>query len=116
MSIPVFAIVKNGKIEPITPIDLPEGTSLLILPNPTTDEATAEAIEWAEFSINGLARAYSDDEPEYEISSPDDDRIMQLFLDFITTAALKNHTLVPYTIALSETAHSLIAGIELDYD
>lgn len=26
----VLAIVKNGKIEPISPIDLPEGTSLLI--------------------------------------------------------------------------------------
>ena len=110
MSTPVFAIVKNGKIEPITPIDLPEGTSLLILPNPTT----AEAIEWAEFSINGLAHAYSDDEPEYEISSPDDDRMMQLFLDFITTEALKNQTLVPYTIALSETAHSLIADTKID--
>ena len=84
MSTPVFAIVKNGKIEPITPIDLPEGTSLLILPNPT--------------------------------AKVDDDRMMQLFLDFITTEALKNNTLVPYTIALSETAHSLIAGIELDYD
>ena len=112
MSTPVFAIVKNGKIEPITPIDLPEGTSLLILPNPTT----AEAIEWSEFSLKGLARAYSDDEPEYEIPSPDDDRMMQLFLDFITTEALKNNTLVPYTTALSETAHNLIAGIELDYD
>ena len=114
MSIPVFAIVKNGKIEPTTPINLPEGTSLLSLPNPTTAEATAEAIEWAEFSINGLAHAYSDDELEYEISSSDDDRMMQLFLDFITTEALKNNTLVPYTIALSETAHSLIADTELD--
>ena len=63
MSTPVFAIVKNGKIKPITPIDLPEGTSLLILPNPT-----AEAIEWSHFSLRGLSRAYSDDEPEYEIS------------------------------------------------
>ena len=67
MSIPVFAIVKNGKIEPITPIDLPEGTSLLILPNPSA-EATAEAIEWSHFSLRGLSRAYSDDEPDYEIS------------------------------------------------
>ena len=63
MSTPVFAIVKNGKIEPITPIDLPEGTSLLILPNPS-----AEAIEWSHFSLSGLSRAYSDDEPDYEIS------------------------------------------------
>ena len=82
MSTPVFAIVRNGKIEPMTPIDLPEGTRLLILPNPS--------------------------------AKVDDDRIMQLFLDFITTEALKNNILVPYTIALSKTAHSLIAGIELD--
>lgn len=59
----VLAIVKNGRIEPITPIDLPEGTSLLILLNPT-----AEAIEWSKFSINGLSHAYSDDEPNYEIA------------------------------------------------
>ena len=40
--------------------------------------------------------------------------MMQLFLDFITTEALKNQTLVPYTIALSETAHSLIADTKID--
>lgn len=63
MPTPVLAIVKNGKIEPITPIDLPEGTSLLILVNPTT-----EAIEWSKSSMNGLSHAYSDDEPDYDIS------------------------------------------------
>ena len=58
MSIPVLAIVKNGKIEPINPIDLPEGTRLLLLPNPST-----EALEWS-----GLSHAYSDDEPDYDLT------------------------------------------------
>ena len=59
----ILAIVKNGKIELITPIDLPEGTSLLILLNPTS-----EAIEWSKLSINGLSHAYDDEEPDYEIA------------------------------------------------
>ena len=63
MSTNVLAIVKNGKIEPISPIDLPEGTSLLILINPST-----EALEWSGLSLSGLSRTYGDDEPDYEIS------------------------------------------------
>ena len=46
MSIPVLAIVKNGKIEPVDPIDLPEGTRLLLLPNPST-----EALQWSGLSL-----------------------------------------------------------------
>jgi hypothetical protein len=46
----------------------------------------------------------------------DEALMMQLFLDFITADALKNNTLQPYTIAQSEAAHSLIDGVELDYD
>ena len=63
MSIPVLAIVKNGKIEPINPIDLPEGTRLLLLPNPTT-----EALEWSGLSLAGLSHAYGDDEPDYDLT------------------------------------------------
>ncbi len=63
MSLPVLAIVKNGKIEPINPIDLPEGTRLILLPNPT-----AEALEWSGLSLAGLAYAYGDDEPDYDVS------------------------------------------------
>ena len=63
MSIPVLAIVKNGKIEPINPIDLPEGTRLLLLPNPST-----EALEWSGLSLAGLSHAYSDDEPDYDLT------------------------------------------------
>lgn len=63
MSQTVLAIVKNGKIEPIVPIDLPEGANIIILIDPPT-----EAIEWSRFSIDGLSYAYDDDEPEYQIS------------------------------------------------
>ena len=63
MSIPVLAIVKNGKIEPINTIDLPEGTRLLLLPNPST-----EALEWSGLSLAGLSHAYSDDEPDYDLT------------------------------------------------
>jgi hypothetical protein len=63
MSKAVLAVVKNGKIEPISPIDLPEGTSLLIKLHPSN-----EALEWSGLSDAGLALAYGDDEPEYQIS------------------------------------------------
>jgi hypothetical protein len=60
MSIPMLAVVRNGRIEPLQPIDLPEGTSLLITPNPST-----EALAWSGLSLADLARAYGDDEPDY---------------------------------------------------
>ena len=63
MSIPVLAIVKNGKIEPINPIDLPEGIRLLLLPNPSN-----EALEWSGVSLAGLSHAYSNDEPDYDLT------------------------------------------------
>jgi hypothetical protein len=63
MSIPMLAVVKNGRIEPMQPIDLPEGTSLIIMPNPSP-----ETLEWSGLSLAGLANAYSDDEPEYDVT------------------------------------------------
>jgi hypothetical protein len=63
MSTPVLAIVKNGKIEPINPIDLPEGTRLLLLPHPSI-----EALEWSGLSVIGLSHAYGDDEPDYDLT------------------------------------------------
>lgn len=42
--------------------------------------------------------------------------LMRLFLDFAMTEALKNNTLQPYTTQMSEAAHKLIAGVELDDD
>ena len=63
MSIPVLAIVKNGKIEPINPIDLPKGTRLLLLPNPSN-----EAPDWSGLSLAGLSYAYGDEEPDYNLT------------------------------------------------
>ncbi|MDF5717904.1 MAG: hypothetical protein PUP93_29585 [Rhizonema sp. NSF051] len=40
--------------------------------------------------------------------------MMRLFLDFAITEALKNNTLQPYTTEMSETAHQLIEGVELE--
>ncbi|MBD2435349.1 hypothetical protein [Nostoc sp. FACHB-110] len=54
-----------------------------------------------------------------EPKSKEDDEdsvLMRLFLDFAMTEALKNNTLQPYTTQMSEAAHKLIAGVELDDD
>ena len=40
--------------------------------------------------------------------------LMRLFLDFATTEALKNNTLQPYTTEMSEIAHQLIEGVQLE--
>ncbi|QLE54451.1 hypothetical protein [Nostoc sp. TCL26-01] len=44
----------------------------------------------------------------------EDSVLMRLFLDFAITEALKNNTLQPYTTEMSEAAHKLTAGVELD--
>jgi antitoxin PrlF len=44
----------------------------------------------------------------------EDSLMMSLFLDFAMTEALKNNTLQPYTTEMSEAAHQLIEGVELD--
>jgi hypothetical protein len=41
-------------------------------------------------------------------------RDREAFLDFAITEALKNNTLQPYTTEMSETAHGLVKGVELD--
>ncbi|MFN6570119.1 hypothetical protein [Dendronalium sp. ChiSLP03b] len=43
----------------------------------------------------------------------EDSVLMRLFLDFAMTEALKNNTLQPYTIEMSEAARKLIADVEL---
>jgi len=40
--------------------------------------------------------------------------VLKLFLDFITTEALKDKSLQPYTVAMSDTARHLIAGVILE--
>jgi hypothetical protein len=61
----LLATLRNGNLEPSEPIDLPEGTQLFIRVNlaQETEDWTDE--DWNEFSLQGLNRAYSDDEPDY---------------------------------------------------
>ncbi len=44
----------------------------------------------------------------------DDSLMMRLFLDFALAEALKNNTLQPYTVEMSEAVHKLIDGVELE--
>jgi antitoxin PrlF len=46
----------------------------------------------------------------------EDSLMMRLFLDFATAEALKNNTLQPYTTSMSEAAHKLIEGVELEHE
>ena len=49
------------------------------------------------------------------LSSDNEDSILiQRFLDSATTAALKDNTLQPYTTEMSEAAHKLIEGVQLE--
>jgi hypothetical protein len=61
----LLATLRNGNLEPSEPIDLPEGTQLLITVNLAheTEDWTDEDL--TEFSLQGLNRAYGDDEPDY---------------------------------------------------
>jgi predicted DNA-binding antitoxin AbrB/MazE fold protein len=65
----LLAIVKNGKIEPLEPINFPEGTQLVVTvsSSPETLKDT-ESEDWYALSLQGLSRAYGDDEPDYELS------------------------------------------------
>ncbi|MCX5984094.1 MAG: hypothetical protein NTY89_20340 [Nostocales cyanobacterium LacPavin_0920_SED1_MAG_38_18] len=59
-----------------------------------------------EFSISN---SISNDDEDAE-----DSLLMRLFLDFATTEALINNTLQPYTTEMSEAAHKLIEGVQLE--
>jgi hypothetical protein len=63
MSTQLLAIVKDGKIQTLDQIDLPEGTELVV-----TIDRDLESRDWSNLGLNGLNRGYGDDEPEYEIS------------------------------------------------
>jgi antitoxin PrlF len=52
--------------------------------------------------------------PESIDEDEEDSLMMRLFLDFAMTEALKNNTLQPYTTEMSEAAHKLIEGVELE--
>jgi hypothetical protein len=62
----LFATIRNGKIEPSEPINLPEGTQIIVTIDSSSEIGKDE--EWYALSLQGLNRAYRDDEPEYELS------------------------------------------------
>jgi hypothetical protein len=69
MPIQLLVTIRNGKLEPSEPIDLPEGTQIIVtLNDPAEISKDAESTEWYALSLQGLNRAYSDDEPEYDLS------------------------------------------------
>jgi hypothetical protein len=63
----LLAIVKDGKIEPLSPLNIPEGTQISITIEDNVEMGEWTENEWIAFSQQGLAGAYSDDEPVYEI-------------------------------------------------
>jgi predicted DNA-binding antitoxin AbrB/MazE fold protein len=65
MSTQLLATIRDGKIEPSQPIDLPEGTEIIVTIDSRSENEKDE--EWYALSLQGLNRAYSDDEPEYEL-------------------------------------------------
>jgi predicted DNA-binding antitoxin AbrB/MazE fold protein len=57
----LLAIIRNGKIEPLEPINFPEGTQLIVTIS-SLSEIVGDSEDWYALSLQGLSRAYSDDE------------------------------------------------------
>lgn len=60
------AIVKDGKIELLEPLSIPEGTKVLIIPI-SLENDTEERESWGNWSIQNLNQCYGEDEPEYSL-------------------------------------------------
>lgn len=58
----MLAIIKQGKIEPLEPINLPEGTKIVLTPLGLSE---VEKNDWYNLSAQGLNLAYGENEPEY---------------------------------------------------
>ncbi|MEH1781304.1 hypothetical protein [Nostoc sp.] len=52
--------------------------------------------------------------PKSTEAEEEDSLMMRLFLDFAMTEALKKNTLQPYTTEMSDAAHKLLEGVELE--
>ena len=63
-----LAIVKNGKIELIDSLSIPEGTKVLITPI-IVDNDIENQDDWEYFSLRNLTHCYGDLQPEYTIES-----------------------------------------------
>ncbi|MDM3845807.1 MAG: hypothetical protein PT120_20245 [Aphanizomenon gracile PMC649.10] len=49
-----LAIVKDGKIELLNPLSIPEGTKVFIIPILPEENNTEESADWENFSLNNL--------------------------------------------------------------
>jgi hypothetical protein len=61
-----WAVIKEGKVELLEKVDVPDGTKALVTVLPDGDE---ERSEWLGVSLKGLEAAYGEDEVEYPLSS-----------------------------------------------
>ncbi|MBE9238629.1 glycosyl hydrolase family 31 [Anabaena aphanizomenioides LEGE 00250] len=64
-----LAVVKDGKIELLSPVSIPEGTKVFIIPIIPEDKNTEETENWEKFSLNNLNQCYAENEPEYTLES-----------------------------------------------
>jgi predicted DNA-binding antitoxin AbrB/MazE fold protein len=67
MSSQLLAVIRNGKIEPLEPINFPEGTQLVVTIS-SSSEVVGDSEDWYALSLQGLSRAYGNDEPDYDLS------------------------------------------------
>ncbi|MFK0734306.1 MAG: glycosyl hydrolase family 31 [Gloeotrichia echinulata HAB0833] len=63
-----LAIVKDGKIELIDSLSIPEGTKVLITPI-LSDDDIENRPDWEYFSLKNLNHCYGENEPEYTLES-----------------------------------------------
>jgi hypothetical protein len=68
MTLKHLAIVKDGKIQLLNSVSIPEGTKLFIIPIDLETD-TQERSNWEDFSLNNLNQCYAENEPEYNLES-----------------------------------------------
>ncbi|MBD2694506.1 glycosyl hydrolase family 31 [Anabaena catenula] len=68
MTLGHLAIVKDGKIELLDPVSIPEGTKVFIIPIVLEPDTEARE-DWENFSLNNLNQCYAENEPEYTLES-----------------------------------------------
>lgn len=74
----------------------------------------ANADGWIEVLSNDTAIVRIISPADGDDDDEEDSVMMALFLDFAMAEALKNNTLQPYTVEMSEAVHKLIDGVELE--
>lgn len=68
MTLKHLAIVKDGKIQLLEPVSIPEGTKVFIIPIYLETDAE-ETGNWEHFALNNLNQCYAENEPEYTLES-----------------------------------------------